>query len=52
MGMVSGVIEVVDESGSQKPSEIFLNGDNNSLVPSGASGCGAGASCGCGCGRR
>ncbi|MBI5222001.1 MAG: sulfite exporter TauE/SafE family protein [Candidatus Magasanikbacteria bacterium] len=53
MGMVSGIIEVVDESGTTSQSSV-LNGNGNLFTPSGAES--SGGSCGingrCGCGGR
>jgi sulfite exporter TauE/SafE/copper chaperone CopZ len=49
MGMVSGIIEVVDGKGAAKNSDIGVQVANNNsdVIPSRARGCG----CGCGCGR-
>jgi len=52
MGMVSGIIEVVDSKVAQKNSDAntqTINTDNNDVIPSGAKGCGCGGgggSCG------
>ncbi len=47
MGMISGVIEVVDESGSAR--EVII--PSGEEIPSGARGCSCGGGCGGGCGR-
>ena len=47
MGMISGIIEVVDTTNSTKNSPTSLNGlDGNdaAVIPSGAKGCGCGGS--------
>jgi len=53
MGMVSGVIEVVDQDAKAQPS---VSGaapkDNNQIIPSGAKGCGCGGGGGTSCGTR
>jgi sulfite exporter TauE/SafE/plastocyanin len=47
MGMVSGIIEVIDGDGSKTISTVTdaqgFNVNNNSIVPSGAAGCGCGS---------
>ncbi|EKD49738.1 MAG: hypothetical protein ACD_63C00060G0004 [uncultured bacterium] len=52
MGMISGVIEVVDESGKAVGgATLSSNESEDEIKPSGASSCGGSGSCGCG-GRR
>jgi sulfite exporter TauE/SafE/copper chaperone CopZ/plastocyanin len=54
MGMISGIIEVVDGKSATKNSDIrvqALNTNNNDVIPSGAKGCGCGGSGGS-CGAR
>ena len=54
MGMVSGIIEVVDSKLAAKNSEAYAqaaNLDNSDVVPSGAKGCGCGGG-GSACGAR
>jgi len=50
MGMVSGVIEVVDGKNAVKNPVVNVQAaiDNNDLIPSGAKGCGCGGSSSCG----
>ncbi|MFH0791593.1 MAG: cupredoxin domain-containing protein, partial [bacterium] len=56
MGMVSGIIEVVDDetvtekSGGYAQAADVASADNNEVVPSGAKGCGCGSGGGTGCG--
>lgn len=56
MGMVSGIIEVVDSkiaaksSGAYTQSADFANTNNNDVIPSGAKGCGCGGGGGGSCG--
>jgi len=54
MGMVSGIIEVIDNKNATKNSDIGIqavNTNNNDVIPSGAKGCGCGGGSGS-CGVR
>lgn len=55
MGMVSGIIEVVDGKTTAKNSGVnaeAANIDDNDVIPSGAKGCGCGGGAGGSCGQR
>ena len=55
MGMVSGIIEVVDGKSAAKNSVAnaqAVNIDGDSVIPSGAKGCGCGGGSGGNCGAR
>ncbi|MDP1538987.1 MAG: sulfite exporter TauE/SafE family protein [bacterium] len=55
MGMVSGIIEVVDGKAAAKNSGVnaqAVNTDDNNVISSGAKGCGCGGGAGGGCGLR
>jgi len=55
MGMVSGIIEVIDENNLAKTSAAALvnpANNNDSVIPSGAKGCGCGGGSGGSCGGR
>lgn len=49
MGMVSGIIEVIDANNASNLNSGSTSTDNN-IVSSGATGCGGGSGCGGGCG--
>lgn len=51
MGMISGIIEVVDETGAATQSDIS-NSNGNLFTPSGAGDSCGGEGCGCGCGGK
>lgn len=56
MGMISGIIEVVDGSGASANSlantAVASNGNNNDVIPSGAKGCGCGGGSSASCGAK
>ena len=56
MGMVSGIIEVIDGKGTGKNSgtnvQAVTDNNDNDIIPSGAQGCGCGGGSGGSCGAR
>lgn len=56
MGMVSGIIEVIDKVGGAASQNNFLNGNESLFTPSGAESsggnCGVNGICSCGCGGK